>query len=144
MDIVVCEHAFRAGSFFTYRKHRVLPNIQYLLAYKSTSTYYIQEIHIYMGKEKRKKKEYGGLFIVIVTQYFRTLTESRFDEGKKTHLSSYFIFVAKIRSPNSFSHKKYYCASSNLKNIIIKRKKKTLLKFVGVRHIFYVCFFCTR
>lgn len=27
MDIVVCEHTFRAGSFFTYRKHRVLPNI---------------------------------------------------------------------------------------------------------------------
>lgn len=101
---LVCERTFRAGSFFTYRKHRVLPNIQYLLAYKSTSTYYIREIYIY-GKREGKKKRIWRIVHRDRHAIFQPLTESRFDEGKKTRLSSYFIFVAKIRSPNSFPQK---------------------------------------
>lgn len=121
--ILTCEHTFCIGSFFTYRKHRVLPNIQYLLAYKSTSTrLYTRNIYIFEKKEKNE-----GLFIVIVIQYLipHRVKNWQFDEKEKTCFYLAILYSLPKSVTQVASLEKYYCASSNLKNItnIIKVRR---------------------
>ena len=80
-----------------------------------------------MGKEKEKKKEYGGLFIVIVTLFSNPWPNRDSTRGRR-HVYLAILYSLPKSVAQIASHKKYYCASSNLKNIIKKKKKKKNIK----------------
>lgn len=116
---LTCEHTFCRVAFLR-TVNRVLPNIQYLLAYKSTSTHYRYTRNIYYIGKKGEKN--SGLFIVIVTQYFRAFIVSRIDDSmrRKRHVYLAILYSLPKSVTQVASHEKYYCASSILKNIITK------------------------